>query len=45
MTPEQLAWVQCTEIGCTAGLAVDIRHVRNFEDRWHCPEHESEVPC
>ena len=35
-----IAWVQCTEVGCVAGLAVDIRHVRNFEDRWTCDEHE-----
>ena len=40
---QQIAWIQCLEVGCVAGLAVDIRHVRNFEDRWACAEHEEEM--
>ena len=42
----QIAWVECMEVGCPSGIAIDVRHVRNFEDRWTCNAHEPhEVTC
>lgn len=41
MTIPQLAWVECDEIGCDAGLVIDARHARNFDGRdWYCRDHE-----
>lgn len=38
----EAAWIPCDAIGCENGLAVDARHVRNFEGRdWTCAEHET----
>lgn len=35
------AWISCAHLGCENGLAVDVRHVRNFECRdWYCAEHD-----
>lgn len=32
----------CTETGCPAFKRIDTRHVRNFEGRWRCPNHDHE---
>jgi hypothetical protein len=44
---EQLAWLECSALGCDSGRAVDSRHLDNItaSGGWHCPEHEGEVPC
>ena len=41
----QIAWVQCTEVGCVAGLAVDARHVANLTAAggWLCRDHDGEA--
>lgn len=40
----QLAWVDCDEPGCPAGLVIDARHTRNFEGRsYYCPEHADSI--
>ena len=41
---DRIAWVGCQEVGCDAGLAVDARHLSNFEGRWCCPDHERNRP-
>lgn len=44
MTRLNLAWVDCSHIGCTQGLVIDTRHIRNFEGReWFCREHEDQT--
>jgi hypothetical protein len=44
---EQLAWLECSALGCETGRAVDSRHLDNIaaSGGWHCPDHEREVPC
>ncbi len=34
------AWVDCAEPGCPNGMPIQWRHVRNFEGRFYCDEHE-----
>ena len=32
----------CSEFGCPRYVRLaDDRHVRNFEGRWRCPDHDS----
>lgn len=47
MTGYQLAWLACCAPGCTAGIAVDLRHVDNLTAAggWECHAHEDEVTC
>jgi hypothetical protein len=36
-----IAWVPCSELGCEAGLQVDVRHWDNITARgWLCDEHD-----